>query len=254
MDESRARIGVIYPSDGVMDGDFWRCVPSGVSVHVTRSQITAGMDPALGAVEQLDAMVESNEIYEAASTFSLIEPDCVAYACTSVSFGRGVGYDTEIIDRIRAASGSPATTTSTAAVAALRELGVRRVAVAAPYRDEVCQKLRRFLEDSGFEIVNLRNLGLSGMDIGAVPSEQVYELGEQADTPEAQALFISCTSFRAVDVLERLEKRLAKPVVAANQATMWHALRIAGIHPQMEGVGRLYRLPKSTTASRIERD
>ena len=239
-------IGVIYPPDGVLDGEFWRCVPPGVSVHVTRTHDR--LDFSSGLVQLHLNMVESTAIDDAARTFSLIEPGCVTYACTAASFSRGVGYDTEIIKRIEAASGSRASTSSTAVVAALRELGVRRLAVAAPYPDEVCDRLRTFLEDSGFEIVKLTNLGLAGMEIGAVPIEQVHELGVQADTPDAEGLFISCTSLRTVDILDALEKQLGKPVVSSNQATMWHALRIAGIEAKVEGVGRLLRLKMSSAA------
>ena len=140
------RIGVVYPSDGVLDWEFWRCVPDGVSVHVTRSLSSADLDPGLGPAQKHVVMAESTDIEDAARTFSLIGADCVPYACTAASFTRGVGYDAEIIKRIEVASGSPATTTSTSAVAALRELGVRKVAVAAPYEDQVCERLHGFLE------------------------------------------------------------------------------------------------------------
>jgi maleate isomerase len=250
MDGSTGRIGVIYPSDGILDDEFWRCVPPGVSVHVTRTHASIVADTPLSAAQQHVVMAESTDIDEAARTFSLIGAGCVAYACTCVSFGRGVGFDSDIVDRIEAASGSRATTTSTAAVAALRALGVRRVAVAAPYDDEVCERLRSFLEGSGFEVVGMANLGLSGAAIGAVPTERVLSLCREADTPDADGLFISCTALRTIDVLDGLEQRLGKPVVSANQATMWHALRIAGIDDVLDGLGRLYRIRPDATAPR----
>ena len=236
------RIGVVYPSDGVLDWEFWRCVPDGVSVHVTRSLSSANLDPSLSPAQKHVVMAESTDIEDAARTFSLIGADCVAYACTAASFTRGVGYDAEIIKRIEVASGSPATTTSTSAVAALQELGARKVAVAAPYEDEVCERLQKFLEESGFEVVGLKNLGLEGMDIGCVPLDEVCALARQADTPEADCLFISCTALRTIEVLDHLEQELGKPVVSANQAMMWHTLRIADIPTRLEGLGSLYRL------------
>lgn len=242
MDRKGGRIGVIYPSDGVLDAEYWQCVPRGVSVHVTRSLSSMDLDPELSPEQKHLIMSESADIDAAAKTFSLIGVGCVAYACTAASFARGVGYDTEIIDRIHAASGSPATTTTTASVTALKELGVQRLAVAAPYEDEVCERLRTFFTDSGFDVVNLENLRLSGVAIGAVSDQQVYELGERANTSGADGLFISCTAFPTIGILDALEQDLGKPVVSANQATMWHALRIAGISASMEGLGRLYRL------------
>ena len=240
------RIGVIYPSDGVLDGELWRCVPPGVSVHVTRSLSSADLDSNLKQVERHVLMAQSQDVEDAAGTFSLIGAGCVTYACTAGSFGRGAGYDTQIIERISAASGSPASTTSTAVVAALRELGVRRLAVAAPYEDEVCDRLRTFLEDSGFDVLNLVNLGLSGTDIGAVPLGQVHALAENAVAPGTEALFISCTAFPTIDILDSLERHLGIPVVSSNQATMWHALQIAGLPARLEGLGRLYELQAAT--------
>ena len=152
MTERSGRIGVIYPSDGVLDFEFWRCVPPGVSVHVTRSLSPQITDGTLTESQRHTQMAESEDLDEAAATFALIGANSVAYACTAASFTRGVGYDTEIIRRIEVSSGAPATTTSTAAVAALQELGVTRVAVAAPYEDaglraaaevHVRQRLRR---------------------------------------------------------------------------------------------------------------
>ena len=185
-------------------------------------------------------MAESTDIDEAAKRFSLIGAGCVAYACTAAAFGRGVGYDTEIVRRIEAASGAPATTTATGVVAALRHMSVERVAVAAPYEDDACERLSQFLEDSEFEVVNLENLGLSGTAIGAVSSEEVDALCRRAITPDAEGLFISCTAFPTIELIEALEQDLGVPVVSSNQATMWYALRIAGIQASMEGLGRLY--------------
>ena len=167
--EWKGRIGVIYPSDGMLDAEFWRCVPPTVSVHVTRSLATLDLEPGLSSTEQIERLAASEDLDLAAGTFSLIGPACVAYACTSASFARGVGFDSEIVSRIAAASGAPATTTSTAVVAALRELGVGRIAVAAPYEDQVCDRLRAFFQDSGFEIVSLTNLGMDFAGIGDVP-------------------------------------------------------------------------------------
>ena len=241
MNDQNGRIGVIYPSDGVLDHEFWRCVPPGVSVHVTRVLSSAAMDPSLKESARHTMMAESTDLDDAARTFSLIGASAVAYACTAASFTRGVGHDRDIIDRIGSGSGNPATTTSTAAVAALQALGVRKLAVAAPYEDEVCERLRRFMSDSGFDIVSLKNLGLSGMDIGKVSDDGVHALGVEAMSDDADGLFISCTGLRTIEVVEALENDLGRPVVSANQATMWHALRIGGIDAKLDGLGQLYR-------------
>jgi maleate isomerase len=241
MDKQRTRIGVIYPEDGVLDDEFWRAVPPNVTVHVTRTRSNLKLAPGATYAEGHDRIAEGPYIAEAAGTFTLIKPAAVAYACTSVSFARGPGYDRTICERIAQAAGSPATTTATAMVAALRALGAQRVAVAAPYLDEVCARLRRFVEASGLNVVSLENLNLRGMAITEVTEGEVLALGKRADRREAQAIFLSCTTLRTFDVLEALEQDVGKPVVSSNLATMWHALRLAGLTPRLDGLGSLYR-------------
>ncbi|HEX2482589.1 MAG TPA: hypothetical protein VHQ69_11965, partial [Methylomirabilota bacterium] len=124
----------------------------------------------------------------------------------------------------------------------------KRVAVAAPYIDEVCARLRRFLEESGLGVTSLENLGLRGMAITEVTSPEVMELAKRADRPEAEALFLSCTNLRTFDALEPLEQELGKPVISSNLATMWHAIRLAGLAPRLAGLGSLYR--RGTDGSR----
>ena len=241
MNEPRTRIGVIYPEDGVLDDEFWRCVPPNVTVHVTRARSNLTLGQGRTYAEGHARIAEGPYIEDAARTFTLIKPAAVAYACTAVSFALGPAHDATICQRIHQASGSPGTTTATAMVAALRALGARRVAVAAPYLDEVCSRLRRFLEESGFTVTSLENLNLPGLAIPDVSDTEVWQLGKRADRPEAEALFLSCTNLRTLGVLDALERDLGKPVVSSNLATMWHALRLAGLRPHLEGLGSLYR-------------
>ena len=64
------------------------------------------------------------------------------------------------------AAGVPATTTSTAAVAALHELGARRVAVLSPHVDALNERLRGYFETSGFVVVNMVGLEPARRDRG----------------------------------------------------------------------------------------
>jgi maleate isomerase len=233
----RARLGVVYPADGTLDQEFWQLVPPGVTVHVTRVEVP----PEDVDLKLVTDLAESEDIEIAAKHLTIIQPDAIAYACTSASFVRGVGYDLEIISRMEEATGVPATTTSTAAVKALKAVGVKRVAVAAPYVDEINRRLGEFLEGSGFEVVALKGLQAK-RGIYMIGSEASYRLAKEVDNPQADGVFISCTALKTLEVLEALEQDLGKPVVTANQATMWESLRLAGVHPHVDGMGQLYRL------------
>jgi len=232
----RAKIGIVYPADGALDDEYWKFIPEGVTVHITRFAATDEQ-----TVEVFEKQANSPDIEQAAAHLSVISPDSIGYACTSGSFIYGAGRDQEIIKRMEAAAGAPCTTTSTAIVKALSSLGVRKLAVAAPYPDDVTGRLRIFLEGNGFEVLTIKGMGLTH-GIYTQPVGASYQLAREVDVPDAEAVVISCTNFRTADTLEALEKDLGKPVVSANQATMWELLRLAGVCPRLAGLGMLYRL------------
>ena len=164
----------------------------------------------------------------------------IAYACTSASYVRGVGGDRDIIHRISAATGVPATTTSSAAVSALYHLDVTRVAVLSPHVDELNQRLSRFLEGSGFEVVRMKGLGMEAQIELLRPEEIRRIVTEDVDSSDAEGLFVSCTSMRTAGILGEIERKTGKPIVSAIQATMWEVQRLCGAFRPTTGLGRLF--------------
>jgi maleate cis-trans isomerase len=78
-------------------------------------------------------------------------------------------------------------------------------------------------------------------NIYAESEQRAYQLARQADTPEADAVFLSGTGLPTVGVLEMLEQDLKKPVISSNQASLWRALRLAGVRQPITGFGSLLR-------------
>ena len=73
-------------------------------------------------------------------------------------------------------------------------------------------------------------------------AKSIYQAALEADRADAAALFISCTAIRAVDVIEKIQQKLGKPVITAVQAMFWQSLRMAGYVEKVSGYGRLLRL------------
>jgi Arylmalonate decarboxylase len=91
------------------------------------------------------------------------------------------------------------------------------------------------------KVLHAVGLGLdTDLKIGRVSLEDVYHLARQADRPDAEAIFISCTGLRTIGILDRLEHDLGKPVVSANQASFWDCLRLAGVPDRIAGYGQLF--------------
>ncbi len=61
------------------------------------------------------------------------------------------------------------------------------------------------------------------------------------DGSDVDALFISCTNLRTLDVIAPLEARLGKPVLSSNQVLAWDMLRKAGAQVAPDAAGRLFR-------------
>jgi maleate isomerase len=128
---------------------------------------------------------------------------------------------------MRSTGGARAVTTSGSLVAALSRLGISRVATATPYDAQVTERLTSFLKEADVEVVSSAHLGLS-REIWTVPYDQTLRLVRDADSDDAEAIFISCTNLATYDVIAPLEAELGKPVITANQVTMWGLMESIG--------------------------
>lgn len=217
-------IGIIAPFDLVLDREYWQWVPENVSIHLTR---TPHLEIPVGA-ELASVVSEDKVVAQATRDLAIAMPEVTVYACTSGSFIDGSGGEKRLREVMERAGAKRAVTTSGALLEALEALRARRVAVGSPYDSEVTASLRDYLAESGYEISSSAFLGLTG-DIFKVSRETVWDLAVAADRPEADAVFLSCTNLRTFGILDGLERELGKPVLSANQVTMWAALRAVGL-------------------------
>jgi maleate isomerase len=180
-------------------------------------------------------------VSEAAEMITHIRPAVVVMAGTGVSFIGGYGYDQMLIKKMKERNGNlPTTTTSTSVIEAFKKLGVKKVSMAMPYVEPVAKAAVSFVQGNGVEVLNAKWLGKGDMAIAEVSSETLYRLARVVDVPESDALFISCVNLHTIQIIERLETDLKKPVITSNQATMWHILRLANINDKIKGYGQLF--------------
>lgn len=162
---------------------------------------------------------------------------------TSLSFFRGAAFNRELQQEMARATGLPCTTMSDAIAGGLRSLGVRRVAVATAYIDEVNLKLRRYLEDSGFEALALKGLAISDVQaVAGVPTAALVDLCAAVfeASPGADGILISCGGLVTLDAVREVEARFGVPVVSSSPAGFWDLVRCAGLDARSPGHGRLF--------------
>lgn len=233
----RTRIGIISPDDGINDDEFWRYLPSDVTLLWTRYRTARRFEPI--SVEMVRSYGEVAAIEDAAQTLAITRPQAVGFSCNSCTFVHGPAIDEQIREAIsRACGGCPATTVTNAQVEALRTLHVHRVALGAPYHPKLTAKLEAYLCEHGFTIVASRSLGLdSEWQIGNTPPQRWYDLSCEINRPDAQAIVLACSGIRTFDVHTRVERDLHKPLVSAPAVLIWHALRLAGVKTEFVGGG-----------------
>lgn len=231
----RARIGVLVVSDDVTtEREYALMRPEGVSVHAARMRI----DDHLPAMERLERMNTHAET--AAADLATARPDVITYACTSGSFFRGADWTRNLVARLGAVGNCRVVATAQASVDALRALGATRIGLATPYEDEINRLLVAYMEASGFEVGAVAAAGLhSNWDVVAMDEDRIAALALAAAAADTEAVYFACTAVPIVGQIAELEHRVGRPVVTANQATMWAALREIGIRDEVKGYGRL---------------
>jgi maleate isomerase len=218
-----------------MEYEFNLMRPKQATVHTARIPLREVVVSELLDMEK--------EIVREAMKLADAKVDVIAFGCTSGSLIRGLGHDKEIVSRMENATNTPAVATAGAVVNALKALGLSKISVATPYTDEINLLERRFLEQNGFTIVKIEGLGIrDNLEIGRQKPETVIHMAENVDTPQSEGLFISCTNLPTVELIASLEKRLGKPVVSSNTATMWSMLKRIAYKHVVEGFGALFSM------------
>jgi len=238
----RGRIGLIIPSSNTTcEPELQEMAPDGVSIHASRVYNPEVKNEA----EKEAAILQMNrEIERAAREVASVEPAVIVYGCTTGSFLKGPGHDQEVEQKIFSQTGIQALTTTTAVVEAIRALNLKRIAMATPYTSGTAAKERDFLEKviPGLSVVFEKNLELiSNLARGRLLPLTAYQAAKEIGTPGIEGVFISCTNWRTIEIIETLENDLGKPVVTSNQASLWLALKKMGMSG-IPGYGRLFSL------------
>lgn len=234
-DTAPRRIGLLIPSSSsTQEPEFARVLPPSVTVHATRLPLTRiQADQTARVVETIES--EARKLADA-------EVDVIALPATAPSSRAGAGGDQALIERIRAATGKPATTASTAMLQALKLLGVRRLVLGAPWSQAVNESVVAFLTANGYEVLDHQALGhVDNLAVGRLDESTAYDMGRKVDRADADLVMLACGNWRTLGVIDRLERELGKPVLSTNLVTLWGALCLSGGVARIDGHGGLLR-------------
>jgi maleate isomerase len=240
---ARGRIGVIIPSTNIgVEYDCQRIIPEGVTWHFARFFVS---QPDLSNDDMFLAFIEAirETIPYSMRDIMTCEPSYIMMGMSAETFWGGLEGNVEFEARLRDVIGPNIGLTSGAAAltAALDAFGAKKVAALTPYQSVGDVQVRRFLEESGYEVTNVVGLKCdSATSIAHTPPHEVIDtILRQLDGADVDAIVQAGTNLSGIDIFPTLEKQLGKPVIPINVATIWHALRAQGINDKFHGRGWL---------------
>jgi maleate isomerase len=237
----RARLGVLTHDDSaISESELWTMAPDGVSLHTSRVFFA-----------DLATFADPPGPENATELLSRLPLQVIIYAWTVGSYLLGTTGEQDLVGRVeRHSNGIPVLMSAPAATAGFRALDADRIAlIHAPFfTDDFDQKGAAYFHEHGFEVVHVSHL-MPPVDVphpntGAVASPAaIYEWARGHVPSSAQAVFLGGNALRAIGVIAALEEDLRRPVLTANQASLWYALRVAGTEVAVDGYGQLFGLP-----------
>jgi maleate isomerase len=170
-----------------------------------------------------------------------MDPGCVIMGMSAETFWDGAAGAESFAGKVVArAGGLPVILGSTAVDAALKAYGgIKKLGIITPYTPVADVQVRRFFEDIGYEVVQLKGLCSPSPMLIAHETPQTLKRAAEEVSHGVDAVVQCGTNLAFAKVAAMAEFWLEKPVVAINTATYWHGLRT--IHDRQDGLGALLR-------------
>jgi len=233
-------VGLIFPSSNrLVPPEAHTLYPSGVRF------LPAGIGLGRTLPEDFDHL--SERVIPVAEKLSKEGAHVIVLMAPSISFFKGAAFNRRLSDEMTRATGVPSITASTAIVEGLKAVRARRVAVATVYTDEISLHLQGFLEQSGFEVVTVKGLGIERFEERAPVTESVttdefleFCVNLRESRPEADAMLLASGYLATLEVIVPIEKRCRIPVVTATPHALRAGVRLAGLNRRVAGFGTLF--------------
>lgn len=235
---SKATLGlVVLQADETLEQDFRRLFPDR-DIAIYTSRIPSGDDLTTDSIAAMEAELPRGAgLLPRAARF-----DAVGYGCTSGTTLIGA----EAVARmLRQGVETPMVTDPlTAALAALRALDVHRLGLVTPYVESIAAPVRDAFVQAGYAVGQTLTFGEKVEARVARIAPASIKSAAQAAAKGAQAVFLSCTNLRTLDIIDDLEAELGLPVISSNQVLAWHMAQATAAPLASDAPGRLFKIAK----------
>ncbi len=231
----RARIGHVAPSRGdTLVYEFYKMLPEGFMILNTTGTVRQLVDTDFE--QQLQRIEEAVQ--------DLVENHCdsIIFSGSPLFTRLGLGTDRQMGQRLTDKYRVPVAAGLTAEIEALKAMNTKKLVIGTPYEDEINQRLKRTLEASGFEVLQIAGYGVrKNAELTDLPVHAPYKIAKRlySMAREADGIFIACPRWPTISDVALLEEEIGKPVVTSSQACIWYALKLIHIKHNVTGFGRL---------------
>ncbi len=236
----RHKIGVLVPYTNTnLEPDLQAMCPQDCTLHFERlGDYDIDQIPDTAQMAGLG----TSDISESLRLICGVRPAAVLYGCTSATLTHGSDFDHDLAQKIAQRAKAASLTAAGALSLALQALGVTRIGFASPYLGEVNAQAKRFFAEKGIQTTRSVDIGkaLGNYGQGELSPQEVEALALRAEAPEVQAIVLSCTDMRAVEVIDAVERATGKPVVTSNQALIFALCRALQLPRPAYAPGQLF--------------
>lgn len=231
---------VVLETDETIEAEF-RTVFNRTGIGLFHSRIPVAQEITPETLPKMEAALPA-----AVALFPSAYPmDVIGYACTSGATVIGADNISRIVSQ--SFPNAKATDPITAAMAALRHLGTRKIGLVTPYVEDVSAAMVDLLQRNGFEVVNFGSFEQKeDATVARISPDAIYDaVCDIGAADDVDVVFISCTNLRTFDVIGRAEAHIGKPVISSNQALAWHMGKLSALKEPITGPGSLFTTDKS---------
>lgn len=243
------RLGILYPPCGA-EFEYYRYgeqLGADIRINLIGVRIEGGDDEH--APDNLSRTGRIENLALSGRVLRRLAPDAALWACTSGSFVDGLAHARAQCQALTGVLECPVTSTSLAFVAALQHLGIETVSILASYPQATAERFFTLLADSGIETHAYRCLDIdSGPAAADLDQNAAAAACRDLAIPEGAALLIPDTAIPTMHWIEPLEDALQRPVLTANQVSLWDTARLADVELRGSTLpGRLFAGQRSRT-------
>jgi arylmalonate decarboxylase len=238
----RFRYGVIHPrsGEGLQRGpgyQLYRLVPLDVMELSTglglENYTPEGVEKALG------------NYWNCVELLARERAQVIIFGGAPISGVLGRPRVVELLQKTKEKTGIPADAPLEALIAAMKHLGLTKLAIGSRWADAVNEAMIRYLEHGGIKIVGITKRNQWASDASAMSLEEgmrmALDVGREAAklAPEADAIAVPGGAAMSLHVIPALEEEFGKPAFTNMSVEVWNDLVRPGIIPPVQGWGRL---------------